>query len=88
MIDPVLFATPVALDRVQHRAQRLAALGAVLCLDAPPLDGKALADGIEHLLHFAPQPAALALGGAARTAELLAQLAARRTQKEPSCATC
>jgi SapC len=23
MIDPVLFATPVALDRVQHRAQRL-----------------------------------------------------------------
>jgi predicted glycosyltransferase len=75
----------VTENEQQHRAQRLAALGAVLCCEAQPLDGRTLADAIGHLLHFTPKPAALALDGAARTAELLAQLVARRTQEEPAC---
>jgi predicted glycosyltransferase len=72
----------------QHRAQRLAALGAVLCCDAQPLDGRALADAIEHLLHFKPQATALAQDGAERTALLLAQLTTRRNVEEPACTTC
>jgi predicted glycosyltransferase len=76
----------VTENEQQHRAMRLAALGAVLCIDAQPLDGRTLADSIEHLLHFMPKPAALAQDGAARTAELLARLVARRTQQEPACA--
>jgi predicted glycosyltransferase len=79
----------VTENEQQHRAQRLAALGAVLCFsENTALGGESLADSIEHLLHFAPQPAALSLGGAECSAELLAQLAARRTHEAPSCATC
>jgi predicted glycosyltransferase len=59
-----------------NRARRLDTLGAVLCCQAQPLDGRALADAIEHLLHFVPRPATLALDGAERTAELLSQLVA------------
>jgi predicted glycosyltransferase len=62
----------------QHRAQRLAALGAVLSLDARPLDGATLADAIGHLLHFHPQVAALATDGAQRSAQWLAGLVADR----------
>jgi predicted glycosyltransferase len=76
----------VTENEQQHRAQRLAALGAVLCCDAQPLDGRKLADAIGHLLHFMPQPAALALDGADRSAEHLAQLAALRHAEEPLCA--
>jgi predicted glycosyltransferase len=76
----------VTENEQQHRAQRLAALGAVLCIDAQPLDGPTLANAIGHLLHFTPKPAALAQGGAERTAGLLTQLVARRTQEEPACA--
>jgi predicted glycosyltransferase len=72
----------------QQRAQRLAALGAVLCLDEPrALSGESLADAIGPLLHFMPQPSALALDGAERTARLLAQLLEHRKQEEPACAT-
>jgi predicted glycosyltransferase len=77
----------VTENEQQHRAQRLAALGAVLCCDAQPLDGRGLADAVEHLLHFMPQPAALALDGAVRTAELLTLLIARLKVEEPACAT-
>jgi predicted glycosyltransferase len=57
-----------------HRAQRLAALGAVLCIEAQALDGAVLADAIEHLLHFQPQPAAIATDGAQRSAQWLRDL--------------
>ena len=76
----------VTENEQQQRAQRLAALGAVLCCDAQPVDGRALADAIGPLLHFTPRSTALALDGAARTAELLAQLVARRPQVEAACA--
>jgi predicted glycosyltransferase len=78
----------VTENEQQHRAQRLAALGAVLYCDAQPLDGRGLADAVEHLLHFMPQSAALALDGAVRTAELLTLLIARRKFEEPACTTC
>jgi hypothetical protein len=58
----------------------------VLCCDVQPLDGRGLADAIEHLLHFTPRAAALAQDGAERSAELLAQLT-RRKVEEPACAT-
>jgi predicted glycosyltransferase len=75
----------VTENEQRHRAQRLAALGAVLCFsESTALDGESLADSIEHLLHFSPQPAALSLDGAERSAELLVQLAARRAQAQPS----
>ncbi len=78
----------VTENEQQQRAQRLAALGAVLCCDdSPPLDGHALAGAIARLLHFKPQPAALALDGAERTAELLVRLAASRMHEEPACAS-
>jgi predicted glycosyltransferase len=60
------------------RAERLAEIGAVQWLEPQGLDGATLAAAIERLLRFTPRPAALALGGAERTAELLAQLLARR----------
>ena len=75
----------VTENEQRHRAHRLAALGAVLCLDAQRLDGQALADGIDHLLHFAPQRSALALDGAERSAEMLARLAARQPAPEDAC---
>jgi predicted glycosyltransferase len=61
----------VTENEQRHRAQRLAALGAVLCLEAEPLDGATLAQGIEHLLHFCPKPAAIATDGAPRSAQWL-----------------
>ncbi len=75
----------VTENEQRHRAQRLAALGAVLCFDEnTALGGESLAVGIEHLLHFSPQPSALAQEGAERSADLLVQLATRRTHEEPS----
>jgi predicted glycosyltransferase len=68
-----------------QRAERLAALGAMLQLRANALHPDALAAAIERLLAFEPQPAALALRGAERSASILAQLAAqqRHTQEAP-----
>jgi predicted glycosyltransferase len=75
----------VTENEQQQRAQRLAALGAVQHLDAKTLNGASLADAIGRLLKFTPQPAALALDGAERSAELLAQLVVRRERQEPAC---
>ncbi|GAB3763321.1 glycosyltransferase [Ramlibacter monticola] len=73
----VPYATATENEQRQ-RAERLAALGAVQCLDPDQLDGPALAVAIVDLLQFRPRPAALSLSGARRSAELLAQLAAQR----------
>ena len=54
------------------RAERLAALGAVQCLEPGGLQPDSMAAAIEHLLAFEPRPAALALDGAERTAQILA----------------
>ena len=59
-----------------QRAWRLAGLGALRCLDADALQAGPLADALQALLQFQPRPAALALDGAARTASVLADLAA------------
>jgi predicted glycosyltransferase len=76
----------------RQRAHRLAALGAVLCLDRQPLDGAALADALTQLLCFRPRPAALALDGAQRSADLLARLVAgpdaAAALQEDACLTC
>jgi predicted glycosyltransferase len=70
------------------RAQRLAALGALCCLPAGELQPQPLARAIERLLRFTPEPAALALDGAARSTAWLAEaLARRRTPEEAACAT-
>jgi predicted glycosyltransferase len=60
-----------------QRAERLAALGAMLQLDGDTLRPETLAAAIERLLRFQPHPAALALDGAERSASILAQLQAR-----------
>lgn len=70
----VPYGTVTENEQLQ-RARRLAALGVVQCLQAP-LDGASLADAIEHLLRFEPQPAALATDGARRSTQWLADLLA------------
>jgi predicted glycosyltransferase len=57
----------------RQRAERLAALGALLCLERAPADGRAWAAEIERLLAFEPRPAALAVDGAERSAAELAR---------------
>lgn len=59
-----------------ERASRLAALGAVRELSAAELSGPRLAAEILELLSFVPRPAAIALDGAQRSAELLCEVAA------------
>jgi predicted glycosyltransferase len=87
----VPYATATENEQSQ-RASRLAALGAVQYLPAQALDGRNLAIALAQLLRFRPRPAALALDGARRSAELLAQLvaAARGAAIEPelACSTC
>ena len=56
------------------RAEKLAALGALQCLPPGALEPAALAHAIDGLLRFTPRPAALALDGAQRSAEILASL--------------
>jgi predicted glycosyltransferase len=75
----------VTENEQSQRAERLAALGAMLQLQADALRPDALAAAIERLLAFRPHPAALALDGAERSAGILAQLAAQRrhTQEAP-----
>ena len=65
----------------RSRAERLAALGAMQLLPPGTLTPQRLAQAMQALLAFVPQPAALDLGGATRTAELLHTLVA---QAEPS----
>ncbi|GAB3668032.1 glycosyltransferase family protein [Ramlibacter alkalitolerans] len=77
----------------QQRACRLASLGALQCLEPERLDGPALAAAIPELLQFRPRAAALALDGAQRSTELLAQLVgshqgAPAAREELACATC
>ena len=57
-----------------RRAEALAALGAVRHLPAEELEPARLAIAIDETLAFSPRPAALALDGAQRSAELLARL--------------
>ena len=68
-----------------QRAERLAALGALLQLGADTLRPDTLAAAIARLLAFTPRPAALALDGAGRSARLLVKLLAqhRRTLEAP-----
>jgi predicted glycosyltransferase len=77
----------------QQRACRLASLGALQCLEPQRLDGQALAAAIPELLQFRPRAAALALDGAQRSTELLAQLVGSlegvpAAREELACATC
>jgi predicted glycosyltransferase len=58
-------------DEQRRRARRLARLGALRVLDPDALGPAALARAIRALDAFTPAPAALDLGGAAATAELL-----------------
>jgi predicted glycosyltransferase len=68
----------------QQRARRLASLGAMQCLEPELLDGAALAAAIPELLRFRPRPAALALDGAQRSTELLAQLVDSQERPQPA----
>jgi predicted glycosyltransferase len=70
-----------------QRAERLAALGAMLHLDADTLRPDTLATAIERLLTFESQPSALELDGAERSAIILAQLARQRHTEEAPCLT-
>lgn len=60
------------------RAERLAALGALQCLAPGALQPAPLAAALQALLDFRARPAALDLGGAARSAEILDRLAHAR----------
>jgi predicted glycosyltransferase len=78
----------VTENEQRGRAERLAGLGAMLCLPAGNLQPQPLAHAIERLLAFTPLPAALALDGAQRSADWLAErLQARHTAPEAACAT-
>ena len=73
-----------------QRAERLAALGAMLQLQTDMLRPEVLATAIERLLAFKPQPAAFALDGAERSVSILAQLQAQQRQtpiQEAPCLT-
>jgi predicted glycosyltransferase len=71
-----------------QRAERLAALGAMLQLGADTLCPDTLAAAIERLLAFKPQLAALALDGAERSASILAQLQSRQRHTQTQEAPC
>ena len=78
----------VTENEQRGRAEKLAGLGAMLCLPAGNLQPQPLAHAIERLLAFTPLPAALALDGAQRSADWLAErLQARHTAPEAACAT-
>ena len=87
----VPYATATENEQSQ-RGLRLAALGAVQYLEPDALDGEHLAAAIAELLQFRPRPAALALDGAQRSADLLARLvrtpAAQAAPLEVACSTC
>lgn len=88
----VPYATATENEQEQ-RAARLAALGALQWLEPRLLDGAALAAALPGLLRFRPRPAALALDGAQRSAELLAQMVVtparvQRVAGELACSAC
>ena len=62
----------------QSRATQLHALGALRCAQASGLDARTLASALDALLRFEPRAAALDLNGAARSADLLHELAVPR----------
>jgi predicted glycosyltransferase len=75
-----------------ERAQRLAELGAMQALSAHELGPQTLAAAIARLLDFQPRPAALALDGAARSAQIIAgmvggPLLRRPDPQETACPT-
>jgi predicted glycosyltransferase len=72
----VPYAAPGENEQTR-RAEALAGRGVVRHLPAALLDAAHLAAAIGDALNFAPRPAALALEGAQRTAELLAALLPR-----------
>lgn len=65
----------------RSRAEKLASLGALQCLPPGALEPASLARALEALLRFTPRPAALALDGAQRSAEILASLLAQRVRE-------
>ncbi len=77
----VPYAT-VTENEQSERAERLAALGAVMQLSAASLAPARLATELAALLSFVPTPAAIHLDGAVRSAELLEQLARQRVVRE------
>ena len=78
----------VTENEQSQRAERLAALGAMLQLASDTLHPDTLAAAIGRLLAFKPYPAALALDGAERSASILAQLQAQQHQtQEAPCLT-
>ncbi len=92
-LDLVVAAVPalvvpyetVTENEQQQRAQRLAALGALLQLPAAEAGQPArLAAALQQLLRFQPRPAALALDGAQRSAEILARLTLRPPALNPN----
>jgi predicted glycosyltransferase len=71
------------------RAERLAALGAMLCLPRGALDAAGLAAAIDRLRGFTPRPAALDLDGADASTRALEDALAqrRRGHQEAPCET-
>lgn len=65
----------------RRRARALANLGAVRYLPAEQLDGPKLAAAIADALEFQPRPAALAMNGAERSAELLTAMCTPHASK-------
>jgi predicted glycosyltransferase len=70
-------------DEQTRRAERLARLGAVRVLEADRLDGRSLAAAVRDLLAFRPEPVALDLDGARKTALIVGNLLARATAPAP-----
>jgi predicted glycosyltransferase len=65
-----------------QRAERLAAMGAMLLLSANTLRPDTLATAIERLLCFNPRPAVLALDGAERSSRLISELLATHGESD------
>jgi predicted glycosyltransferase len=71
-----------------QRAERLAAMGAMLHQGANTLRPDTLATSVERLLGFTPRPAALALDGAERSSRLIANLLASGVERHDLEAEC
>jgi predicted glycosyltransferase len=70
-------------DEQTRRAERLERLGAIRVLPADRLDARSLAVAVRELLAFRPEPVALDLDGARRTALIVGNLLARRAAPTP-----
>jgi predicted glycosyltransferase len=70
-------------DEQTRRAERLERLGAVRVLEAARADGPTLAREVLELLRFRPEPAALDLDGARKSALTVANLLARANAPAP-----